>query len=58
MYHQLCMKFPPLASLARPADGFLDLGRMGLVFEPLIQGKISVDYALKETSGRKKVKLK
>ena len=27
-----------VASLAHPADGFLDLGRMGLVLEPLIQG--------------------
>ena len=24
-------------SLSRPADGFLDLGRLGLVLEPLIQ---------------------
>ena len=27
-----------LASLARPADGFSDLGRLGLVLKPVIQG--------------------
>ena len=31
---------PSLALLARPAEGFLDLGCPGLVLEPLIQGGI------------------
>ena len=28
-----------LIKIARPADGFLDLGHLGLVLEPLIQGR-------------------
>ena len=38
-------------SLARRADGFSDLGRLGLVLEPLIQGRnvsaYTQDYELK-----------
>ena len=34
----LCRTLPEVRSLARPADGILDLGRLGLVLEPLIQG--------------------
>ena len=31
-----------LTSVARPADGFLNLGRLGLVLEPLIQGRLTL----------------
>ena len=36
-----CQRFYSLASLARPTEGFLDFGRLGLVLGPLIQqGKL------------------
>ena len=39
------------ASLPRPTDGFLDLGRLGLVLEPLIQGKWKLARALQSAFG-------
>ena len=38
----LCRTLPevPFARFARPTDGFLDFGRLGLVLGPLIQGTL------------------